>query len=246
MASSGTDTDASSSQSTPARSNNPLHVLSTIDSSKKYTLVFLVSVGTTLLVTGASGGRLLKKAKKVTAEPVASAASVQPVKRARINLKPTAPVPAPTPTPIPIPRVSPLDLNVPSTPPPVPIFADPHSLAPPRRSLLRSFKQDTAAGPKATAYFLPNATLLAESNAFAENLDTADKLHKDGTLDQPDAPEDGFNPALYAFKAFAIATTITVSAFGLGIVGLMKYLGVNDVSVDENRLECPLVQRRKS
>lgn len=45
-----------------------------LDSTKKYTLVFLVSLGTTLLVTGFSGGRLLKRAKQ-DATPAATAAA---------------------------------------------------------------------------------------------------------------------------------------------------------------------------
>lgn len=66
---------------------------------------------------------------------------------------------------------------------------------------------------------------------MAEEMDRVDRLHKDGELpDDPGAADDGFNPAVFAFKAFAIATGLTFSAFALAVGGLMAYLGVKDVS----------------
>lgn len=42
--------------------------------------------------------------------------------------------------------------------------------------------------------------------------------------------DDGFNPAVFAAKAFAIATGITVGAFALAVGGVMSWFGVKDVS----------------
>jgi hypothetical protein len=197
-------------------SSNPLKLLSTLDPSKKYTLVFLVSVGTTLLLTGASGGRLLKRAKASTASPT------------------PAPTPAPkaASAPLPVPRPPPVSAS--STLPPAPFFANPNSVNRPR-SVLRSWRVAASPSPlpatgAATAYFLPNATLLSASSSFATALDQADRLHKDGVEPEGEILDDGFNPAVFAAKAFAIATGLTVGAFAVAIGGVMAWLGVSDVS----------------
>lgn len=189
------------------------------DPAKKYTLIFLVSVGTTLLLTGASGGRLLKRAKATTA----------PAPTTPSPSAPLAPKPAPPPPP-------PISRNLPSSyfsPQPPQSFP-----APKPQHLLKTFRlspsspsslRPTSAGSPSD-YFLPNATLLAHSNKFAEELDKADKLHEQGE-EQPEVVDDGFNPAVYAAKAFGIATVLTVSTFAAGIGGLMYYLGADDVSI---------------
>ncbi|ORY84195.1 hypothetical protein BCR35DRAFT_313564 [Leucosporidium creatinivorum] len=229
---------ASSSPPTESATEPPStgNRLTSLDPSKKYTLIFLVSVGTTLLLTGASGGRLLKRAKKVTAEPtsVAHQPAVKPKAR--------------TQEPLPIPR-APLS---PFTSPALDSYAlsaDPTSLQPRRqRSLLRSFRlieQTTGqARPNQTAYFLPNSTLLSRSNAFAEALDKQDRLHKDGE-EQPEAPDDGFNPAIYAAKAFGIATALTVGTFAAGVWGVMRWLEVDD-SFFASFIAAPLSLTRRS
>ncbi|KAL8293631.1 hypothetical protein RQP46_000332 [Phenoliferia psychrophenolica] len=193
------------------RSSNPLTALSNLDSSKKYTLIFLASVGTTLLVTGASGGRLLKRAKRVTAAPSPAPAAAAPS---------ATPFHAP-----PIPSTSAI--------PPVPIPAIP-SLGR-SKPLLKSWRHLSASpnSSSSPSYFLPNATLLSESNLLAQEIDAQDRLHKDGASqadqDAEEVVDDGFNPAVFAAKAFAIATAITVSSFGLAIGGVMAYYGVKDL-----------------
>lgn len=47
--------------------------------------------------------------------------------------------------------------------------------------------------------------------------------------------DDGFNPAVFAAKAFGIATALTVSVFTVGIAGVMTWFGVKDVSLDCER-----------
>lgn len=209
-----------------ASSKNPLKALSTLDPSKKYTLVFLMSVGATLLVTGRTGGGLLKKAKHATAPPQPAAASASTL---------TTPLPPPAAPSIVPPK--PVSRRPPPFAPalaPLPLFADPHSLRPPTKSLLRTWRTPAPSSSRtgATAYFLPNATLLAGSNSFAEALDREDKLHKDGepTKDEEEIVDDGFNPAVFAAKAFGIATALTIGAFTLGIAGVMLWYGVDDVS----------------
>ncbi|GAA5853217.1 hypothetical protein JCM3766R1_000198 [Sporobolomyces carnicolor] len=201
------------------------------EDQKKYTLVFLVSLGTTLLVTGRSGGSLLKRAKKSEA-----------------TARPRPPPPPPPPTPIPNP-VQPLAqqrrrVEVPDNsdvkPPPT-SFLHPNELSPfrserrrGRRRLLPSFvaTTTTTTTTPTSAYFLPNPFLTSESTRYAKELDRQDKLHEDGREpEEPEGPvvDDGFNPAVYAAKALGIATVITFTSFGVGIFGLMKWLGVSDM-----------------
>lgn len=216
------------SASTSSLPPSPTSKLSALDDpTKKYTLIFLVSVGTTLLVTGASGGRLLKRAKSATAPPSAAPSP------SGASLRPSAPPPSAAP-----PRATPAF----STPP------APHPSTKRAQHVLKSFRVPSTASPSVVQgrklgagpndFFLPNAVILDHSNAFAEQLDREDRLHKDGP-DQPDAPDDGFNPALFAAKAFAIATALTGTAFAAGIGGLMYYLGAEDVSA-----VCPTLSAR--
>jgi len=204
---------------------SPTAKLSALDDpAKKYTLIFLVSVGTTLLLTGASGGRLLKRAKATTAPTPPST----PTPSASASARAPAP-PSSAPAPRPVAAKLPSTYFSPQPPQSFPSPKPPHllktfRLSPSSPSSLRP----TSAGSPSD-YFLPNATLLAHSNEFAEALDHADRLHKDGP-EQPEAPDDGFNPAVFAAKAFAIATVLTVSTFAAGIGGLMYYLGADDVS----------------
>lgn len=207
-----------------------------MEPSKKYTLIFLVSVGTTLLLTGASGGRLLKRAKKVTATPLEGPTAPKPTP---VSLKPKSQRPAA----IPVPRA-------PSPPPIAPegglsswsIAADPlHLSRPAPRGLLRSFRVQPPSPPSAlpqspysTSFFLPNSAILERSTAFAQKMDKEEREHKDGP-ERAEVEDDGFNPAIYAAKAFGIATVLTVSVFGAGIYGLMRYFGVEDVSCSVSR-----------
>ncbi|GAA5915359.1 uncharacterized protein JCM6883_006809 [Sporobolomyces salmoneus] len=199
---------------------------------KKYTLVFLISLGTTLLVTGRSGGSLLKRAKKSEASAPASATpTVVPVKK-----PPRSTIPSPPPLPQPESPTKPTSIL--SAPPSS--FLNPNELAPNRRSkrLLPSFTSSPSSllssrSPSSTSsYFLPNPYLTSASTAYATELDRLDKLHEDGSPLSPEPEtmeDDGFNPAIYAAKALGYATLITFSTFGLGIWGVMKYLDVEDM-----------------
>ncbi|GAA5916267.1 hypothetical protein JCM5296_002635 [Sporobolomyces johnsonii] len=200
------------------------------EDEKKYTAVFLVSLGTALLVTGRSGGSLLKRAKKAEASAPAPLNAVLTTTRApppappsRDPVVPSPAAPAPPTTALP-------------TPPP-PSFLHPDSLTPPKpRRLLRLLVSPSpqpsalSSRPAPSAYFLPNSHLASVSNAYATELDRLDKLHELGVVEE-DKPvlEDGFNPAVFAAKAFAIATAITFSTFAVGIYGVMKWLGVSDM-----------------
>lgn len=200
---------------------------------KKYTLVFLVSLGTTLLVTGRSGGSLLKRAKKSEASAPPRIASI-PLKKPQPSVSPSAPTPSGS-TP---PKLAPTSslLEAPPT-----SFLHPNSLSIPssrsRKRLLPSFVNpppSSTSSRSPSSYFLPNTLLTSHSTAYAKELDRQDKLHEDGTTpleeQEPEPIEDGFNPAIYAAKALGIATAITFTGFGLGIWGIMKWLGVDDVS----------------
>ena len=204
--SSSTAPDSATPEATPApaqTSSNPFTLLSSLDSSKKYTLVFLLSVGTTLLVTGESGGRLLKRAN--------------------------APAPVPPTPPAAAPSIPPLRAARPPSSLPVPPSAHQTKRTKP---LLREWRTSTSSlSPARDAdYFLPNLTLLSRSAEFATELDAADRLHKDGEEEEGPYVDDGFNPAVFAAKAFAIATGITVGAFALAVGGVMSWFGVKDVS----------------
>ncbi|GAA5843630.1 hypothetical protein JCM9279_000813 [Rhodotorula babjevae] len=216
------------------------------EDQKKAATVFLVSVGVTLLVTGRSGGKLLKRAKAAEGAAPAPAAAPRP---AAPPPPPRAPRPAPTPAhvrPAPTAAAEPVQPPVSTrlpTPPPM-SFLHPNSLAAPKpRRFLPSFVSSSSttsspgadtpfsilsSRPSPSSYFLPNPALTAQSTAFAAQLDKLDKLHEDGE-GPPPAIEDGFNPAVYAAKAFGIASAITFSVFGAGIWGVMKWLEVDDL-----------------
>ncbi|SCZ87981.1 BZ3500_MvSof-1268-A1-R1_Chr2-1g04107 [Microbotryum saponariae] len=232
-----------------APSKSPFAKLSSLDPSKKYTLVFLVSVGTTLLITGASGGRLLKKVKMPpTADPMASARSSATASSAVASTSKApiaaAPPPAravkkgllarvlkPTPaastsTPLSASQIEPLVI------PPRQLFADPLSFpsSSSSRGRFRILRSWSSNRNDPTAYFLPNSFISSQSIIFSNNVDLEDRLHNDGgTLDEPFKGELGFNPALDAFKALAIATAITLSLFSAGIYGLLKWYKVDDL-----------------
>ncbi|KAM0753289.1 hypothetical protein T439DRAFT_378988 [Meredithblackwellia eburnea MCA 4105] len=196
-----------------------------MDSSKKYTLVFLVSMGTTLLVTGASGGRLLKRAKTATATPTAQ--------------------PAPTPSPLYSASAPTIALKQPPRAPKIPLHQlNAKQISTPTlfttdkpKHWLKSWRFDSPSYPSSPQYFLPNATILNESNKMAIIMDREDKVHmygpeaakREAEEDEKPIPDDGFNPAFYAFKALAIATAITFTSFGVAIGGVMYYFGVNDL-----------------
>lgn len=215
---------------------------------KKAVTVFLCSLGVTLLVTGRSGGKLLKRTKAADVPPSAAPSAA-----------PKAPAPPPPPAPPrPAPTVgTPAVQTVQESPapkhassrrprPPPASFLHPDALTAPKpRRLLPYFFSLPAAStdpisvlppssrpPAPSSYFLPNPTLVERSTAFADELDRADKLHEDGELPSEPAAEaadDGFNPAVYAMKALVIATCLSVGSFAAGIYGLMRYLGVDDV-----------------
>lgn len=183
--------------------------------------------------------------KKAKASEGSAAAAGEPLQAATRALQPSRPVPPPptrsSPRP-PLPTISPPPKVV--QPPistalpraPSLAFLHPNSLTPPKpRRLLPSFVSPSSAvsvlpsRPAPSAFFLPNPTLLSHSTAYAGELDTADKLHEEGTLEAPPGIEDGFNPAVFAAKALGIATLLSFGTFGVGIFGLMKYFGVDDV-----------------
>ncbi|GAA5820804.1 hypothetical protein JCM11251_003168 [Rhodosporidiobolus azoricus] len=202
----------------------------TPEQQRKGTVVFLVSIGVTLLVTGRSGGKLLKRAKASEGSAAAAGPAATPTLATNSTQPPPRPSPPPPPTRVQEPPVS---LRLPSAPPAS--FLHPDSLTPPTpRRLLPSFVSSPSSvsqlptRPAPSAYFLPNPTLLRHSTKYAEELDKLDKLHEEGSAVPPPV-EDGFNPAVYAAKALVIATAITFSAFGVGIYGLMRYLEVDDL-----------------
>lgn len=218
------------------------------EDQKKAATVFLVSLGVTLLVTGRSGGKLLKRAKAAETSAPAPASASAP---RHAPPPPPAPRPAPAPAPAPVQPARaarsvtehiqpPVSTTLP--PPPPASFLHPNALSAPKpRRFLPSFVSSSpspstptplsvlSSRPAPSSYFLPNPTLTAQSTAFAARLDTLDKLHEEGE-GPPPAIEDGFNPAVYAAKAFGIATVITVGTFAVGVWGVMRWLEVDDVS----------------
>ncbi|GAA5999685.1 hypothetical protein JCM10207_005868 [Rhodosporidiobolus poonsookiae] len=217
---------------TPSKSSSIFDL--TPEQERKFALVFLTSLGVTLLLTGRSGGKLLKRAK----QSEGSAAAAAPLAPAPVARSAAPPPPRPTHPP---PRAPPVEVQLPPvstqlpTPPP-PSFLHPNSLTPPKpRRLLPSFVSSSSSisvlpsRPAPSAYFLPNPTLLAASTSFAERLDRLDKLHEEGSADLPPPIEDGFNPAVYAMKALGIATALTFGTFAAGVWGLMRYLEVDDL-----------------
>lgn len=226
---------------------------------KKAVTVFLCSLGVTLLITGRSGGKLLKRAKATETTTATSSSSSSSAGGPPRQPPPPPPPPSrapaststPTPTPTPTPRQRPQA-------PPI-SFLHPDELTPGlsrRRRVLPSFvlpasvssasssAASTEAGtghaisvlgsasrpPAPSSYFLPNPTIVAASTAFADELDKYDKLHEEGERPPPASEDDGFNPAVFAMKALGIATVLSVGTFAAGIYGVMRYLGVQDVS----------------
>jgi hypothetical protein len=255
---------AAPSSSEPPAQKKPAGLWDSLSPSeqKKAITVFLCSLGVTLLITGRSGGKLLKRAKatetsSATAETVATTSAA----RLRSAARPPPPPPPPAPTASTSASASAIPPTAP-TPPPRPqappiSFLHPNALTPPshsrpRRRLLPSFilpssspspsilppSSRRSAAP--SSYFLPNPTIIARSTAFADELDKYDKLHEDGVPLPPPTEDDGFNPAWFAFKALAIATALSVGTFAAGIYGLMRYLGVDDVSARFNANLIPL------
>lgn len=196
-------------------SSSPLSKFTALDASKKYTLMFLMSVGATLLVTGASGGRLLKRARRAAAEPIPTP---QPKPASIIPLVPTPRPSAPSAVPPPVSssRQSLLDLAT-SFPP----------IVTPQRSLLRQWSKDKGSD---LSFWIPNSTLAESSALAAQAADAYDKFQSGDDQVEQNYVDDGFNPALYGAKAFGIATLITFSTFGAGIYAVMRYFGVSDVS----------------
>jgi hypothetical protein len=200
----------------------PFETLSAMDPSRKYSLIFLMSVGTTLLLTGASGKRLLGRAQKATAPPSATPSPSSPgpstVPRPSASTSTTRPRPPP-PSPLSqTPRESSSQLQKWRYTVPLANSLDPDPLP---QALKKNYD-----------YFLPNATILARSSAFAERLDVEDRLHKDGPEEfgnEGSQVDDGFNPALFAGKAFAIASAITFTTFAVGVASVMAYFGVTSV-----------------
>lgn len=243
-------TAAPSSAETPVQKKQPVGLWDSLSPSeqKKAVTVFLCSLGVTLLITGRSGGNLLKRAKatETSADTAATSSSAAaPRREIKSAARPRPPPPAPTPSMSATPPTTP----APPRPQAPPVsFLHPNALTPPaqprpRRRLLASFilppsspsppsvlpsSSHRSAAP--SSYFLPNPTIVARSTAFADELDKYDKLHEDGAPLPPPSEDDGFNPAWFAFKALAIATALSVGTFAAGIYGVMRYLGVDDVS----------------
>ncbi|BGP32586.1 hypothetical protein JCM10296v2_004367 [Rhodotorula toruloides] len=202
---------------------------------KKAITIFLCSLGITLLVTGRSGGKMLKKAQ---AGEAGSVGQVQEVAQAKKAVEATS-------TPLP-PRYRsrpPPAEEAASSPQPIPLpssFLHPDSLVPPKPTrLLRSFVAPSPPDAPvsvlpsrlpASSYFLPNPQITSASKAFADEVERLDKLHENGTMEKQELPE-GFNPALYAAKALGIATLITLGTFSAGVYGLMQWFGVDDLEM---------------
>lgn len=229
----------------PAVSSNPLAALSNLDPSKKYTLVFLMSVGTTLLVTGFSGGRLLKRAKTMTAEPVAvSSISTLTPSSARPAANSSILSSAPSTSSS---SLSPLRLRNPiaststlphtsslssrrASPALMNLAASFPSAEPQHRSLLQQWSKEKGSD---LSYWLSNTSLASDSAAAVAASEAYDKQgvgYEDKTEGEEEPyVDDGFNPAVFAAKAFAIASVLTVGTFGIAIAAVMKWYEVSDV-----------------
>ncbi|GAA6062973.1 hypothetical protein JCM10212_005732 [Sporobolomyces blumeae] len=232
----------------PSKANDGFWASLSPEDQKKYTLVFLVSLGTTLLVTGRSGGSLLKRAKNSEASAPGPAVSHTPQVESSRRRAPPPPPRAPAVAPLASTKRTRSVRHRTSDAPPLPeappaSFLHPDLLHPPsspRRRLLPSFVStprpaSVAERPSPSAYFLPNSTLTSHSTAYASELDRADKLHEEGDKPGPTEAEldelrkEGFNPAVFAMKALGIATALTFSAFGVGVYGVMRWFGVSDL-----------------
>ena len=193
-----------------------------VDWQKKATLAVLASVGVTLLLTGATGKRMIKKPPSVNA-PVKTSAKTSP-----------SPSPRPAPPP-PAPRAStssggPLAFvkSIPGA-----------SGLPPRRtsSRLRALFENTPT----PAAIIPLDFVSNQHSALAKELPKPNLLlgslvdAEEANIPEP-APEDKANALLDAIKAFALATTITLGSAGAGVYLLSRYLGANDVSRRESSL----------
>lgn len=221
----------------PPASWSPLSTLSNLDSSKKYTVLFLVSAATTLLITGKSGKSLMQRAKRMAAEPASTSAVPRGHSEQRTGILaslellpppgvagPAALAPLPNLIPFSRParrrRISPALADLASSFPP---------LAQQHRSLLKQWSQDKGTD---LSFWLPNTTLTADSIAAAHDDELSD-LPGAGQFLPPEgaAPyiDDGVNPAVFAAKAFLYATALTLSAFGLGVWGVMRWYHVSDV-----------------
>jgi hypothetical protein len=197
--------DASSMSKSSDTTGKPVEDLPKVDWHKKATLIFLGSVGVTLLLTGATGSRMMKK-------------------------PPTA---APHATTIP-PRVVAAKTS-PSTSSQLPlafIKRIPGTSAPPRKSSsrLRHLFQTSPAPVTTSLDFVANQHApwkkeLPKPNLLGSMVDT-----EDASIPEP-APEDKVNALLDAVKAFTLATTITVGSSAAGVFFLSQYLGATDVSL---------------
>ena len=173
------------------------------DWRKKATLVFLGSVGVTLLLTGATGRRMIKKPPSVAPHAPSTSTFVPPAKQA-------------------IPKSS-------KQPPLAFIKRIPGVSAPPPRrssSRLRHLFQ-TSPAPSTPLNFLAN-----EHAPWKKELPTPTLVESmvDAEEVGPEpAPEDKANALLDAIKAFTLATTITVGTAAAGVYFLTRYLGADDV-----------------
>ncbi|KAK9900035.1 hypothetical protein P389DRAFT_7000 [Cystobasidium minutum MCA 4210] len=207
--------DVSSEQAPPQK----------IDWQKKATLVFLASVGVTLLLTGATGSRMIKKPPTVTPSSAQSSpkASLRP---ARVAATPHAS----TSSSGPLAFVK----NIPGA-----------SGLPPRRtsSRLRALFQSTPTPATISSLdFMSN-----QHSALAKELPKPNILGgglvdpEEANIPEP-APEDKVNALLDAIKAFTLATTITLGTTGAGIYLLSRYLGANDIPTFMHELREQIMQ----
>lgn len=228
------------SQDPPAEPKKGLWASLAPQEQKKAITIFLCSLGITLLVTGRSGGKMMKSARAGQAE---AAVEVQKVAQAgKAADAATAPLPPRQPSPPTRSRPeSAGDAAIPAQPTLLPSsYLYPDSLVPPKQTrLLRSFVSPSSPDTPvsvlpsrlpASSYFLPNPQISSASKAFSDEVDRLDKLHEFGTLEQAQELPEAFNPALYAMKALGIATIITLGTFSAGVYGLMRWIGVDDVS----------------
>lgn len=160
--------------------------LARMESEKKYMLIAFASVGVTLLVTGATGPRLLKRLQRIgggATTTTTSSIEAVPAKVKRVRLK---------------------DLAASS-----------------------SFSVDL----KKAHYFSTNSAIIDQSTAWAQKVEEQDKLFVEGSEEMKEqaALDDGFNPATFALKAFAIATAIVASLATASVYALMRYYDIDDV-----------------
>lgn len=194
---------AGSSSTSSEASQKPDEAVPKFDWQKKATLIFLGSIGVTLLLTGATGSRMIKKPPSVT-----------PRSPSTTTLNPAGPS---------------TSKSAASAPPFAFVKRIPGTSTPPRRSSsrLRQLFQ-TSPAPISPLNFVANEHVPWKKELPTPILVGAMVDAEEAAIPEP-APEDKANALLDAIKAFALATTITVGSAAAGVYFLSRYLGADDV-----------------